>query len=361
MDSSGELLKKKEYMFGILFFLVVGYIVFKLFIAYSTKQTNQPKTNYKTYNPVNPPVVASSKTKRITAVDNSSFFPDYTIIDIETTGLNYRTDKIIQFVAIRVREHQIVDSMQVMINPEIPIPPEATKVNGIKDSDVEGLPNFSYYVQSILEFLGDDYIVGHNIHFDKLFLEYHMGESLMNKRIDTLTLARDFYSLRDGYSLSNLYQYFTGEIPQNAHDALYDCKMTHTVFEGMKKDLGEKGRKLNPKAYDVDMIWYHYELPKREFKKPENCKDLPLYKQHIVFTGKIPDMTRRQAIQAVFDNGGDYGNQIRQKTTMIVVGEYQNDSTIEIAKTGLTPDQNIKIIDANEFKDIVGWIHANSV
>ena len=133
------------------------------------------------------------------------------------------------------------------------------------------------------------------------------------------------------------------------------------VFEGMKKDLGEKGRKLNPKAYDVDMIWYHYELPKREFKKPENCKDLPLYKQHIVFTGKIPDMTRRQAIQAVFDNGGDYGNQIRQKTTMIVVGEYQNDSTIEIAKTGLTPDQNIKIIDANEFKDIVGWIHANSV
>ncbi len=348
-------------MFGILFFLVVGYIVFKLFIAYSTKQTNQPKTNYKTYNPVNPPVVASSKTKRITAVDNSSFFPDYTIIDIETTGLNYRTDKIIQFAAIRVRDHQIVDSMQVMINPEIPIPPEATKVNGIKDSDVEGLPNFSYYVQSILEFLGDDYIVGHNIHFDKLFLEYHMGESLMNKRIDTLTLARDFYSLRDGYSLSNLYQYFTGEIPQNAHDALYDCKMTHTVFEGMKKDLGEKGRKLNPKAYDVDMIWYHYELPKREFKKPENCKDLPLYKQHIVFTGKIPDMTRRQAIQAVFDNGGDYGNQIRQKTTMIVVGEYQNDSTIEIAKTGLTPDQNIKIIDANEFKDIVGWIHANSV
>lgn len=347
----------------LLFFLIIGYAVFKIIVAYSKKTTKHHSTR-KNYAPVSTTIPTSDrtyKTPKIYPVDNSSFFPDYTIIDTETTGLNYRTDKIIQFAAIRVRNHQIVDSMQVMINPEIPIPSEASKVNGIKDPDVEGLPNFSYYVQSILEFLGDDYIVGHNIHFDKLFLEYHMGESLMNKRIDTLTLARDFYSLRDGYSLSNLYQYFTGEIPQNAHDALYDCKMTYTVFEGMKKDLGEKGKKLNPKAYDVDMIWYHYELPKREFKKPENCKDLPLYKQHIVFTGRIPNMTRRQAIQAVFENGGDYGNQVRQKTTMLVVGEYQNDSTIEIAKTGLTPDQNIKIINANEFKDIVGWIHANSV
>lgn len=129
--------------------------------------------------------------------------------------------------------------------------------------------------------------------------------------------------------------------------------MVHTIFESMKDDLGEKGIKLNPMAYDLDRTWYAYELPKREFKKPESdCKHLPFYKQHIVFTGKIPGLTRREAIQVVFDNGGDYGNQIRQKTTILVVGEYPDNNFIETAKKGLIPDQEIKIITADEFKSL---------
>lgn len=344
-------------MGAFIFFVVIAFISFQLFIAY-IKSPQSHKSKSKSHTTKNTPINTSyaptfKKTYERPHVDNSKFITDYTVIDVETTGLNYRTDKIIQFAAIRVRNRQIVDSLCVLINPGIPIPEEASKINGIKDDDVKDKPTFSFYSKEILDFLGNDYLVAHNIHFDRLFIEYQIGEALTNNNVDTLELAQSFYQLRDGYKLSNLYQYFTGEIADNAHDALYDCKMVHTIFESMKDDLGEKGIKLNPMAYDLDRTWYAYELPKREFKKPESdCKHLPFYKQHIVFTGKIPGLTRREAIQVVFDNGGDYGNQIRQKTTILVVGEYPDNNFIETAKKGLIPDQEIKIITADEFKSL---------
>ena len=338
-------------MFLILAILII--IVVAIILKREDKESNKSWVS-STYIP-QPSSPAQKTVMRI--VDNSNVLPDYTVIDVETTGLHYRHDRIIQLAALRIRNHQSVDSLCFIVNPGIPIPEQASKVNGFTDEMVKDKGGFIDHISELMNFLGDDILLAHNADFDRQFIEYQIGESLPNHWIDTLSFSRQaVYDMRN-YKLVTLYKDLCHKDPINAHDALADCKMTHEVFETIINKLGNEGKSISLNNNQTQTKWYAYELPKREFVKNDAAKpECPFYKKHIVFSGRIPEMTRRQAIQAVFDQGGDYGNQLRQKTSILVKGEEADESVIKQAEIGMLPDKPIKIITADEFKQLVATV-----
>lgn len=344
-------------MFTLLFILTTIIIVVvvrkTVFGSREEPYQPQPSTSENRKNIYNTQKAQSPKVK-VATVDNSKALPDYTVVDLETTGLNYRKDRIIQFSAIKVRDHKVVDSLSFFVNPEMPIPEEASKINGIKDKDVESELPFVDRIPEILKFIGDDAIVGHNIiNFDRYFLEYQLGESLPNLYADTLQFAKENFK-SSNYKLTTLYRYFTSSTPQKAHDALYDCQMTYEIQEAMIKALSQNGKYVHLETFK-SISWVYYELPKREFQKREEIADQSFSKQHVVFDGKITNLTRRQAIQAVIDRGGNYGHELRQKTTLVVMGEQSNKGNWEtIAQNRKAPESPIRLLTQDEFKEMIG-------
>jgi len=79
---------------------------------------------------------------------------DYVCLDIETTGTNTVTDKIVQFAAIRYRDGKEVAYFNIMVNPGIPMSAGASEVTGITDEALKNCPRFAEVAQDIADFIG---------------------------------------------------------------------------------------------------------------------------------------------------------------------------------------------------------------
>ena len=92
------------------------------------------------------------------------YVEDYVVFDLETTGVRPGLDRIIEISALKVRGHQVEDQYTTLVNPEMRIPRAATAVNGITDEMVKDAPEMEEAVRGFLDFVGNDILVGHNIH-----------------------------------------------------------------------------------------------------------------------------------------------------------------------------------------------------
>jgi len=167
----------------------------------------------------------------------------FVAIDIETTGLDYLTETIIEFAAVRFVNGQATEEISFFINPGRSIPEYICKITGIQNDDVKDAPAFQEVAEDILSFIGDDPIVGHNVGFDANFLEYHfrklkgMGEGekikhyliLTNDMYDTLLLSRMFLPFLSGFSLEKVGEYFDVSAPEY-HRALPDARTAGEIF-----------------------------------------------------------------------------------------------------------------------------------
>ncbi len=179
--------------------------------------------------------------------------PDYCLYDLETTGTSYRQDKIIEISAVKVRNGEVVDEFSMLVNPECPISPFATAINGITDEMVAGKPTIAEVLPDFLAFIGEDVLVGHNVAaFDMNFI-YRECEALYkgvpdNDFIDTLYYARRKLPELPHHKLTDLATHY-GISTEGAHRALADCRMNQKVFEFLS---GEPDGKLKrPPAKDV--------------------------------------------------------------------------------------------------------------
>ena len=94
------------------------------------------------------------------------------VFDVETTGVSPSVDRIIEITIIRVALDGSETVLRLRLNPEVPIPPEATAVNGITDEDVAGKPTFAAVAAEIYAFLEGCDLAGFNIiKFDLPLLE----------------------------------------------------------------------------------------------------------------------------------------------------------------------------------------------
>lgn len=168
------------------------------------------------------------------------YIPDYVVFDLETTGTSSVSDAVVEISAVKVLDGKVVDEFSTLVNPEMPIPYYASKVNNIYDHMVENAPLFEEALADFDAFIGDMTLAGHNIHtFDMKFIwrdaEKYWGKTITNPYIDTLALSRQCLRL-PSYKLTDLAAYY--QIPSDgAHRALADCRMNQKVLEKLGEEL----------------------------------------------------------------------------------------------------------------------------
>lgn len=158
----------------------------------------------------------------------------YVILKVETTGLNPETADVVHISALRV-EDNIETQFSEFINPGCHIPEEASKISGIYDKDVAGHPYFDSIKDSLLQFIGDLPIIGHNISFDLKFINKHFDTPLPNKSMSLMDMARTF-----GYdgSLKFLSMCKHYNIPYYMH--YNTVEKTNMLFKAMIEDYHKK-------------------------------------------------------------------------------------------------------------------------
>ena len=120
---------------------------------------------------------------------------DYVVIDLEMTGLNAKTDHILEVGAVRVRNHQAVDKFGAILCQNVKIPEKVTELTGITEAMVQGGMEKEEAMRQFFEFIGEDIIVGQNVIFDYGFLKQwavNHNMPLERNAVDTLKLARKF-------------------------------------------------------------------------------------------------------------------------------------------------------------------------
>lgn len=118
----------------------------------------------------------------------------FCVLDIETTGGDRNTDLITEIGMVKVRAGEFLGTLQTLVNPGRAIPPMITMLTGITESMVVRAPPIEAVLPSMIEFLGDAVVVGHNVGFDMAFINSALTRrgdpEIINTVIDTLPLAR---------------------------------------------------------------------------------------------------------------------------------------------------------------------------
>lgn len=150
-------------------------------------------------------------------------------LDLETTGLDYMRDAIIEVGAVRLREGAIIAEYSTYVNPKTPIPPNITHITGIQSQDVAGAPTIEQVLPQIVEFVGNAPLIAHNISLDMGFLRQRHKVLLNTLGIDTYDLATVLLPRAARYNLNSL----TSELGialEHAHRALDDARATALLY-----------------------------------------------------------------------------------------------------------------------------------
>ena len=157
----------------------------------------------------------------------------FAVVDLETTGGNPGTDKIIE-IAIFIHDGvQIRKEFSSLVNPEVPIPSFISRLTGITDAMVSGAPFFSDIAGDVANLLGENIFVAHNVQFDYNFLSHALsreGHLYENRMLCTCKTSRILLPGFPSYSLSKLCGSLAIEL-NGAHRAAADAKATAKVLD----------------------------------------------------------------------------------------------------------------------------------
>jgi DNA polymerase-3 subunit epsilon len=155
-------------------------------------------------------------------------------LDLETTGINVSTDRIVEISLLKIFTSGKEQWMTSRINPEMPIPPKATAIHGISDSDVADAPKFREVAKNLAAFLEGCDLAGYNaIKFDipllaEEFLRTDVDFSFRKKRyVDAQVI---FYK-KEPRTLSAAYQFYCGKDLEEAHTSKADTAATYEVLK----------------------------------------------------------------------------------------------------------------------------------
>lgn len=169
---------------------------------------------------------------------------DYTVIDLETTGINVSTCEIIEASAVKVRDNRIVEQFSTLVKPDHKISGLITSITGITNDMVKNSPNIREILPQYLAFIGDDIILGHNVaSFDRNIIKHHCERlglpQFLNDTFDTLSFSKRCNLDIPNHKLTTLTQYF-GIYHDDAHRALADCIANHECYQKLKELYNKK-------------------------------------------------------------------------------------------------------------------------
>lgn len=303
-------------------------------------------------------------------IDRIKGFPDsYISFDVETP--NKKNDKISQ-VGLLVYSNGEVSDYSSLINPECEFDGMNKRLTGIKENDVESMPNFLEYWNSVKNLFDQYVLVGHNISFDlsalSKVLEFYGIEMPDIDYFDTMQEFRKIHPEQKS-SLKNLCEFY-GVKNNKAHDASSDARACHEVFECIRVEIEEpyttnyqykKMFSRQPFYWDEDgNIFFsqdHIRKSKLLIQFIENKDTLiNVENSNITLTGFFEDRNISEEIEKA---GGTIKRSVSGKVNYIVIGNYTNaewnfedmGSTIKKAKELIAKGANIKFIGEDTLKE----------
>lgn len=165
------------------------------------------------------------------------------VLDVETTGLDYTKEKIIEFAAVKLVDGEITDKFETLINPKQHIRKSSIAIHGITEDMVADSPTEDKIMPKIFKFIGKHPIVAHNAIFDWSFLNESSkrlyGKSIDNARIDSQFLFKEVYPDLDSHGLENLMLKFNVEF-DTRHRAMADTIGLALAYPRLKKLYDKK-------------------------------------------------------------------------------------------------------------------------
>ena len=156
-------------------------------------------------------------------------------VDLETTGVSITQDRIVEISIIKIYPDGRQEIKTRRINPQIPIPAEATAVHGISNEDVANEPTFKELANGIKQFLENCDLCGFNSNkfdFPILTEEFLRAGLEVNFRNRHLVDVQQIFFKKEPRNLSAAYQYYCGKEMQNAHSAEADALATLEILFG---------------------------------------------------------------------------------------------------------------------------------
>ena len=188
----------------------------------------------------------------------------YISIDLETTGLNPKLDRIIEVGAVKVVDGQIVDTFETLINPGRKLEERIADLTCITDGDLADKPYIEDVLPKLLQFMEMDGVsldasqitgaaggvgalpmLGHSILFDYSFLKKAAVDRKLKFEkwgVDTLKIARKYLPELEHRSLGYLCNFY--QIPHKPHRALNDAEATHLLYQRLCQEFYKEEESL---------------------------------------------------------------------------------------------------------------------
>src|SRR4051794_3288953 len=169
----------------------------------------------------------------------------FVVVDLETTGGSAAYDRVMEIAAIRYEHGAIVDRLDRLFEPGVPIPPFITRMTGINAALVRGKPAFETLLPDLARLLDGAVVVAHNAAFDcnflqKAFTRAGYAAELVEQRLCTLRLARRLIPGLHTYRLDSLCA-FLGFTFVQRHRAGPDAEATLEVLRDLLERARENG------------------------------------------------------------------------------------------------------------------------
>ncbi len=154
-------------------------------------------------------------------------------IDLETTGLSFIKDKIIEIAILKIEKSGDEKTLIQRLNPGFPIPPESTFFHHIVDEDVKDKPTFKEFAPTLLDFIKDCDLAGYNSNkFDiPMLVEEILNAGFefdMKNRL--LIDVQNIFHKMEQRTLKAAYKFYCSKDLVNAHSAIVDISATKEIF-----------------------------------------------------------------------------------------------------------------------------------
>lgn len=165
----------------------------------------------------------------------------FAVIDTETTGLDPDRDAVVSVAVVPVHGQTVRRDLarQILIDPGRAIPPQATSVHGLTDTDVVGGPDLAGALAELSTMLADGIVVGHNVDFDLAFLA--AGGFVADEQLDTLAVSRLLWRRPGSRHTLDRFAQRLGVVPMDRHSALGDAIATAEALVACLPMLAERG------------------------------------------------------------------------------------------------------------------------
>ncbi len=183
--------------------------------------------------------------------------------DLETTGINVGSDRIVEISIVRVNIDNSTDILTKKVNPTIPIPEFSSKIHGIYDKDVADCPTFKELAPQLSQFLTNCDLAGFNSNkFDvpvlvEEFLRADIDFDLKNRR---LIDVQNIFHIMEPRNLTAAYKFYCNKPLENAHSAEADTIATYEIFKAQLERYqntevtDDKGNRLVPVKNDMAIL-----------------------------------------------------------------------------------------------------------